>query len=48
MGETSIREGLKNIKRKILTTIYCSTVKNILFETVNSSRNLLLGLIFDP
>ena len=48
MVETSIREGSKNIKRKILTTIYCSTVENKLSEIANSSRNLLLGLIFDP
>ena len=34
--------------RKILNAIYCSTVENKLSEIANSSKNLLLRLIFDP
>ena len=37
----------KNIKRKILNEIYCSTVENKLSKIATSSLNLLLELIFD-
>ena len=38
----------KNIKRKISNDIYCNTGKNKLSEIANPSKNLLLGLKFDP
>ena len=44
MGETLHKRGIK----KILNAIYCSTVDNKLSEIANSSKNLLLGLIFNP
>ena len=45
----NIRGGIgKILGEKILNEIYCSTVKNKLYEIANSSKNLLLGLIFDP
>ena len=49
MEETLHKCGIeKNIKRKILNAIYCSTVEYKLSEIANSSKNLLLRLIFDP
>ena len=44
MGETLHKKGIG----KILNMIYCSTVENKLSEIANSSKNLLLGLIFKP
>ena len=49
MGETFHKKGIgKILREKILNTIYCSTVKNKLSKIANSSKNLLLGLIFNP
>ena len=49
MGEILHKKGdRKNIREKILNEIYCSTVKDKLFEIANLSKNLLLGLIFNP
>ena len=48
-GRPSIRKGIRKIlkKKKILNETYCSTVENKLSEIANSSKNLLLGLIFN-
>ena len=49
MGKTSVRRGIeKNIKKEILSKIYYSIGKNNLSAIANSSKNLLLRLIFDP
>ena len=49
MGEILHKKGdRKNIREKILNEIYCNTVKNKLSEIANSSKNLLLGLLFNP
>ena len=48
MGEILHKKGIGKILGKILNEIYCSTVKDKLFEIANLSKNLLLGLIFNP
>ena len=49
MGENLHKEGdRKNITGKIPNKIYCSTGKNKLSEIANPSKNLLLGLKFNP
>ena len=48
MGEILHKKGIRKILGKILNEIYCSTVKDKLFEIANLSKNLLLGLIFNP
>ena len=48
MGETFHKRGIgKILRKKILNAIFSSTVENKLSEIVNSSKNLLLELIFD-
>ena len=44
MGEILYKKGI----RKILNENYCNTVKDKLSEIDNLSKNLLLGLIFNP
>ena len=46
-GKSSIRRGSEDIRRKISYEVYCSTVKDKLSKIANSSKNLLLGLIFN-
>ena len=49
MGENLHKEGdRKNIRGKIPNKIYYSTGKNKLSEIANPSKNLLLGLKFNP
>ena len=49
MGENLHKEGdQKNIREKIPSKIYCSIGKNNLSEIANPSKNLLLGLKFNP
>ena len=49
MGENLHKEGdRKNIRKEILSKIYCSIEKNNLSEIANPSKNLLLGLKFNP
>ena len=49
MGETLHKKGIRKLlEKKILNEIYGSIVKNKLSEIANSSKNLLLGLIFNP
>ena len=49
MGETLHKRRIgKILRKKILNAIYCSTVENKLLEIANSSKNLLLRLIFHP
>ena len=48
-GRPFISGGSEKILRKeISNEIYCSTGKNKLSEIANPSKNLLLGLKFDP
>ena len=42
------RERGKNTSKEIVNENYCSIVKNQLSGIANSSKNLLLGHIFDP
>ena len=49
MGETLHKCGIgKNIKRKLSNEIYCSTGNNKLSKIANPSKNLPLGLKFEP
>ena len=48
MGENLHKEGdRKNIRKEILSKIYCSIRENNLSEIANPSKNLLLGLKFN-
>ena len=49
MGEDLHKEGIKKKKnyQERLDKIYCSTRKNILFETTYPLKNLLLGRKFN-
>ena len=40
--------NMREILGKIWKEIYCSTVKDKFSEIANLSKNLLLGLIFNP
>ena len=49
MGENLHKEGGgKNIRKEIPSKIYCSIKKNNLSEIANPSKNLHLGLKFNP
>ena len=49
MGENLHKEGdQKNTKKKIPNKIYYSTGKNKVSKIANPSKNLLLGLKFNP
>ena len=49
MGKNLHKEGdQKNIREKIPSKIYCSIGKNKLSKIANPSKNLLLGLKFNP
>ena len=49
MGENLHKGGdRKNIRKKIPSKIYGSIRKNKLSEIANPSKNLLLGLKFNP
>ena len=49
MGENLHKGGdRKNIRKKIPSKIYCSIGKKKLSEIANPSKNLLLGLKFNP
>ena len=48
MGENLHKEAdRKNIRKEILSKIYCSIGKNNLSEIANPSKNLLFGLEFN-
>ena len=48
LHEKKKKKKMREILGKIWKEIYCNTVKDKLSEIDNLSKNLLLGLIFNP